>query len=470
VPNINTAINTTISKELTGLWQSRGYGWMLCLEPDTWSLFDIAGDLAIEFERGTALEFFAGFDRINQEHPDHLSLHVAHEISRYDFDRVDALPPCVLSIDEPRLTDPVLNFRYFCDIFSHDYAFFDIRGVDWQALCSAAEGRVTTDTDNAELFQILESLILPLRDNHVMLSDGNRHVISDRTTDLKALMKSELEMPSTSLGEPKSMACLSPFIRREFLAGGGTTAGNHCISWGIVDEGVGYLCILRLFGLADTDAGRNASDLPPHRADHAALLLDDLKEIDRIMDRALSDLADADSLILDVRINGGGFDRVGMAIANRFADRRRAAFTKQTLHEDGLTPPQQFYVEPEGKIRFHGPVNMLTAQRTGSAGEIFTLCMRVLPQVRLIGERTLGILSDNLKKHLPNGWVFSISNEFYTTPDGELFEETGIPVDIEVPVFSDTDFRDTYQLAFKTALKLAQEQRENAHPEKAANI
>jgi C-terminal processing protease CtpA/Prc len=100
-------------------------------------------------------------------------------------------------------------------------------------------------------------------------------------------------------------------------------------------------------------------------------------------------------------------------------------------------------------------VYLLTALRTASAGEIFTLCMRTLPHVTLVGEATMGILSDNLKKHLPNGWTCSISNEFYRTPDGVLYEGPGIPADVEVPVFDEHDFHTTYMLAFERARQLA---------------
>jgi carboxyl-terminal processing protease len=460
----------TISKELTGLWKSRGYGWMLKLGPDSYSLFDVVEDVAVEFESGSADEFQAGFDRVRQVGPNHLSLHVAMEISRYDFDRTPSLPDQVLSLDEPRQTDPVFNFHYFCKLFRRDYAFFQLRGVDWDAACHDAGQHLHSETTDEELFEILAGLIVRLQDNHVMLNNGQQHVISDRTTDLKALMKDELDMPSTSLGQPDSMACISPFINREFLAGSGTIAGNHCIAWGMVAPGVAYLCILRLFGLADNEAGRTASDLPPRRTDHASMLRDDLQAIDQTLDRALTDMASAETMIMDIRINGGGFDRVGMAIANRFADRRRLAFTKQTLHGKQLTPVQEYFVEPEGDIHFAGPVYLLTALRTASAGEIFALCMRSLPQVRLIGESTLGILSDNLKKHLPNGWVCSISNEFYRTAEGELFEASGIPADTEVPVFDADDFTGTYQMAFLTALKLATDHLKNRTSNQVSNL
>jgi C-terminal processing protease CtpA/Prc len=144
-----------------------------------------------------------------------------------------------------------------------------------------------------------------------------------------------------------------------------------------------------------------------------------------------------------------------MAIANRFADRKRLAFTKHARNGSGVTPRQEFFVEPKGDFQFTRPVYVLTSARTASAGDIFALCMRSLPHVTLVGQPSTGILSDNLKKHLPNGWMTSISNEFYCSADDELFEGPGVPVDVETPVFIKNNFKAGYHIAVETALELA---------------
>ena len=69
------------------------------------------------------------------------------------------------------------------------------------------------------------------------------------------------------------------------------------------------------------------------------------------------------------------------------------------------------------------------------------IAMRVLPNVTLVGEATMGILSDNLYKDLPNGWEISLSNEIYLDPQGELYEDIGIPPDVEIPVFGKEDLK-----------------------------
>jgi C-terminal processing protease CtpA/Prc len=173
------------------------------------------------------------------------------------------------------------------------------------------------------------------------------------------------------------------------------------------------------------------------------------------MNRVMADLGQAGSIILDVRLNGGGFDNLGMAIADRFSDSKHLAFTKQARHGSGIKPLQKFFVEPKGDIQFTRPVYVLTSARTASAGDIFAMCMRNLPHVTLVGQPSMGILSDNLKKHLPNGWVTNISTEFYCSADGKLFEGPCVPVDVETPVFLEEDFTAGYHIAVDKTLELA---------------
>ncbi len=438
-----------------GIWRSSGYGWILKLDEAGYSLFDVTRTACIEFERGSADEFEAGFEILNQDHRSELAVCIRNDITRYGFSRMTAFPVEPLYLHEARQHNPQGTLEFFCEVFEQDYAFFDLRGVDWNAACAPVRAKIHAQSSPEELFDELHGLIRPLYDNHVVLSDGNRTVSSERIGEIKALVNAELELRSTYIGDPVNIARIGSFIQREFLGRGSSTAGNGVFNWGMITSEVGYLNVLKLFGLADTEAARTATDLPSRRADHARFLRNDLDAIEVIMDRVIAELSHASAIILDVRLNGGGFDSLGMAIAGRFTDRRHLAFTKQARQGNGVTPRQDFYVKPEGRTQFTRPVYLLTSARTASAGDIFAMCMRNLPQVTLVGQPSTGILSDNLKKHLPNGWVTTISNELYCSADGKLFEGPGVPVDVETPVFMKQDFTAGYHKAVDKALELA---------------
>jgi hypothetical protein len=444
-----------VDVSLTGTWKSRGYGWILDIGPQGYSLFDVIPGQAVEFERGGSNEFEQGFEVISGPVDDKLQVRVRNDITSYTFDKVDRLPNSVLFLTEPRQPDPLYSFRYFCSVFENDYAFFDHRNVNWSSICSRVRSRVHADSSPEELLQVFGDLIAPLKDNHVVVSDGQRTLVSEKLAEVKQLIANELGLIGHKIGDPPNVKIIGRFVQQEFLGSRGRQAGNGSVHWGMLDNGVAYLNVIRLFGLADTDAARTANDLPARRPEFARFLEEDLAAMDGILDVALQDIASASALVLDVRLNGGGFDKLGMMIANRLTDRKRLAFTKHARNADGFTERQEFHIEPSGKAGFAGPVYLLTSARTASAGDVFALCMRNVPQVTIVGQPSTGILSDNLRKHLPNGWYTSISNEYYCSADGQLFEGPGVPVDIETPVFVPGDFRSGYRLAFDKAVALA---------------
>ncbi len=118
-----------------------------------------------------------------------------------------------------------------------------------------------------------------------------------------------------------------------------------------------------------------------------------------------------------------------------------------------MLPAAAIQVAPRGET-YARPVRLLTSRRTGSAAEILTLALSALPQVTRIGEPTLGILSDNLYKRLPNGWEVGLSNERYEAPGGELYEGRGIPPHVPAPVWVEGDLRRGYRRAVDVALSL----------------
>jgi carboxyl-terminal processing protease len=87
------------------------------------------------------------------------------------------------------------------------------------------------------------------------------------------------------------------------------------------------------------------------------------------------------------------------------------------------------------RARYLGPVYLVTSDVTVSAGEVFTLYMRALPNVTHVGATTRGALSDMIEKPLPNGWSLALACEIYRDPAGENYEVRGIPPKVPFEVF-----------------------------------
>jgi C-terminal processing protease CtpA/Prc len=213
---------------------------------------------------------------------------------------------------------------------------------------------------------------------------------------------------------------------RAYLKGPLRTFCNDQIQYGHIDGGTGYLRVLSF------------SNYVPEAGFAAGLAALEAALDDIFSDRAL------EALVIDVRINGGGADPYGLAIASRLATSEYLAYTKEAradpIDRSKWTPGDRSVVQPSARPGFRGPTVELIGPLTISAGETFTQAlMGRTPAITRIGENTQGVFSDVLGRRLPNGWRFGLPNEVFRTPQGKTFDGPGIPPDTAVPVFADED-------------------------------
>ena len=176
------------------------------------------------------------------------------------------------------------------------------------------------------------------------------------------------------------------------------------------------------------------------------------------MPEILDYFKNAKSLIVDVRVNTGGEDRGGQAIASYFTDQRRLYMTSSIKNgpgKDDFTTPEEWYIEPK-PIIFDGPLYLLTNRSTISAGETLTLAMRSLPQLTTLGDTTSGAFANAITRELPNGWLYSMSIGEWKAADGTSFEGQGIPPNIVVQNQEDVLLGGTDQ-ALEAAIELARQ-------------
>jgi hypothetical protein len=455
----------------SGLWRSRGYGWVLALDPSGYRLQHVTDASLVEGESGSAAEFRRAFDRLALEAPDVLALHQAGDITRYRFDRCPGLPALPTYARAVPVADPCANFATLASLFDEHYAFFDLHGVDWAAVCGRERAAAARAASGDQLFEVFQRMLEPLDDGHVTLAAPGLFHQRRRNGDLRAAMQATFGTPDGRVSASATRDAIASRVDSTLLAAQGRRgplrqAGNGALSWCELDREVGYLNVLRLFGFARDAAACRADDLPHGRAEVAAFLQRDLRALDAALDEALQDLASCRGLLLDLRFNGGGFDRLGLALAARFADRPCAAFSKRARHGAGHTAGQTLTVEP-GRRRFTGPVVALTSPLCVSAGEVLALALRALPDVTLLGQPTAGMLSDNLHKPLPNGWAVSLSNEIYTSHDGFAFEGTGVPPDVPAVAMDAARFVPSLQSALDAGVGLVQRTLHGSSPQAA---
>ncbi|OAR22012.1 protease [Streptomyces sp. ERV7] len=322
-------------------------------------------------------------------------------------------------------------FDVFWRTFQENYPFFAAKGIDWREVRDRYRPRAEAARTDAELFAVLTEMVAPLHDAHVVVS-------ADRT-GFFGMTRPGTEVPGPDLDDK-----VTAFVERRDLAGRPLQRyGKGRIGYADVparDGGsYGYLRLSAFSGYSE----RNT-----YAANRA--------ELDRALDAILTPdrVHRLRGLILDVRVNGGGSDSLGLDLAARLTDRPYFAYAKRTRH----TAPQPQYVRPAAAARYAGPVALLTGGSTFSAGETFTQAMmeRPAPTTR-IGEPTQGVFSDVMERALPGEgrekWWFGLPNEEFLARDGRTtFDGSGVPPLLREPVFTEAEFAHDRDSAFDRAV------------------
>jgi carboxyl-terminal processing protease len=287
--------------------------------------------------------------------------------------------------------DPQLNFEYVWRSIDRSYGQFGVKNVDWDMLYRMYRPQITAQTTDEELWDILVEMLATLNDSHVCLSDGKRRICGGITGDTRA--------------EDFSL----DLVKTKYLGGKSSDSRGGTFTSGWLTGRIGYLHMADLKGGGEPTA--------------------------QAIDAFLGEFASAGALIIDVRANPGGSGRNDEIVASRFADRRRQYSQSRTRygpkHED-LLPPEYKTVEPDGPIQFTRPVVLLTHRHTASGPEGFTLAMRVLPNVTVVGDLTEGACSAQFPDRLPNGWTLWVAFKVTRDHEGICWDGIGIPPDIRV--------------------------------------
>jgi carboxyl-terminal processing protease len=328
---------------------------------------------------------------------------------------LSTVPSCSPSSPPEEIFDTVW------DTFDQRYALFEVKSIDWRALYDVYRPRVTPETSDEELFNVLTDMMSHLYDNHVMLT-------------AKPLGR---DFSAGYLGgyfEEMGLTGAMEFLRarplpERYFRDKPRAAGEERFQYGWVGDGIGYLH----FGGFEDEAGSAAA-----------------------VDEILAELAGARALIVDVRNNSGGDDRVGKLIADRFADQKRLYMVTRDRIGPGhgdFAEPKYWHVDP-AKRTFTGSVILLTSRLSISGAENFALAMRVLPHVTVVGDTTSGCFADMVWFDLPNGWRYSLSRNLFVDYSGRCWEGIGVPPDVVVR----GEHRDgDSDGAFETALELLQD-------------
>ena len=409
---------------LSGVWRSRGYGWLVEFKGGKVRFYDESASLCVV---NTTLPDADALNGRVLTSADRALLHLPVNDPSYlhTFDRIAALPErCGSDVD----ATPDVVLDAMIEVFSTHYAFFDERNVEWAQLVAESRAELTPNTTESQLWDVMGEMVARVDDAHVSLEaeiDGDEtahYTGAGRTLTRLEEQAKERGIDIDEMYERWEDGYWEHNVAQMLLDGHGVRTGNDLITYGLIENNIGYIAVRAMTGFSGEDGNPVA----------------DIAALDRAMERAMALFAGVDAIIVDASINWGGYDVVARALAGRFAAERTVGYYKYAGDaEDAVA--QAIHVEPSDGRRFTGPVYLVTSNVTLSAAEILTMSMRALPNVTHFGETTRGALSDILTKPLPNGWSVSLSNEVYLDHKKKAWEGFGIPPQRNMTIFSEDD-------------------------------
>lgn len=401
-------------QDTSGIWQSIGYGLWFDIGADSATIYQTTETTCLEFvtipevahAQNSAsfnnalmagLGAYLGPQNYEVMLKDGLLNFEIGKVNPIQSTHVDSLPETCAT---PTENTPENTFETYWKFFNEHFAFFELRGMDWQAAYDTYRPQVTPETSDEELFEIIQDMIAPLGDGHVSIisPDG----------DFQAV-----ELPNWAEGlEEEDLPAFAMLAADNYLQEDAKFLADGTFIYGKLTDEIGYINILGF----DGQMGEGG----------------DTTLLAETMDTILAELGDLDDIVIDIRINFGGDDTAGLFVAEYFALTQQTVMKKSLWVEGEFQHIMDIDLIPNDHEAYLGNIHLLTSRLTISAAETFALSMAQLPNVMLVGEPTNGMLSDMFFIILPNGWIGTTSNEQYLSADDALYESIGVPIDVAV--------------------------------------
>ncbi|MCG7533581.1 S41 family peptidase [Pseudoalteromonas sp. OOF1S-7] len=398
-------------------WQSQGYGYFIKKTPTTLTFYDVTQSHCLlnseesgDYDPANLISLTQGAE---------LHWETLHPVKLKPLNRLPA--NC---LNTANTMNAVGNFDVFWQTFAEHYAFSQTKQWNWEAQYSPWRNRLNKNSSSEELLSVLNDLITALQDGHAYIANIDGETLAMYEHKWNTFRSERIDIPyKTYIASATSPKIKSPRSFYHFL----TQLHQKVIEQYFIDDSkkihdaflsaslpgnVQYLSIDHLREFADGNT-----------------LEDDIHVVDEVMTALLPQLRKSDGLIIDLRWNSGGKDQLGLRLLSHFINEPLIIGSKRTKILSGFLPENKIKVSPQHPKPYLGPIVILTSPLTVSAAEVLVLGLKARDKVKLFGEPSNGSFSDTLVKQLPNGWIFTLSNEQYLDTDGVHFESKGIPVD-----------------------------------------
>lgn len=297
----------------------------------------------------------------------------------------------------PDSTSYADQFDYLWNTFDQQYSYFVYKNIDWNALHDTYRPQAIQATTQDQFNQVVTLMLANLHDLHVNLIDpeGNYHPTFTDTNFVN----------------------FDSGVWQQYLQSKGTNIQQN--GYSTIGElgGVAYIAIPSW----QSSSGGQASEL----------------------DGVLNQFEGASSLIIDIRMNGGGDGTTAATFAGRFASQSTIGgydkFRDGPDHDD-FGQLNSRTVSPRGPWQFTSPVLLLIGRGCYSSNEDFIAMMCELPNVTVIGDTSGGHSGYPVVFTMASGWQFTVSTWIDYTAEMKGIEDRGIDPAVFVAV-SAADFQ-----------------------------
>jgi carboxyl-terminal processing protease len=332
------------------------------------------------------------------------------------------------------------------------YPAFELRGLDWPAICRRHADAVAAAPDP---LAALQRWLAELEDSHTWAWPGHANLPYAVRLSRGAATFTRVLEPSEGFaagvrpgwllveldGEPPDVEgwlsrTAAPPHSRPYLAGRRLLAGPADERRELVAAGPDGTRITWHEAPATKPAGEPARW--ERLASGAAYLRIDAWRgdagVDERIDAAFAELRRCDRLILDLRANPGGSLTLACATRDRFLrERTELGSIRYSTGGGRVSLPTRLLGEPaDPSRRWPGRLIVLTDELTFSSSEDFLLGLQGLPHVAVVGRRSGGGSGRPRSIRLLPGWLLTVSTALTYDREGRCIEGAGIPVDVEV--------------------------------------
>lgn len=271
-------------------------------------------------------------------------------------------------------SSPIENYDALWRTLDERYAYFDLKlpeGTTWADLYAKHRSKVGADINNDSLFKVMTALMSELKDGHLNLLT---------TFDYGRYWAWHEEHPRNFSEE-----LVERYLGTDYHIAGGLK--YRMLEYNAhAQSKVGYI------RYASFMSGISSSNI----------------------DAALSRLKDCRALIIDIRHNpGGNLSYSDLLVRHFVKDPITVGYTRYKTgrgHKD-FSPLTEIRIDTlTAGVRWLRPVVLLTNRSVYSSANDFTLRMKHLPYVTVMGDKTGGGAGLPLSSELPNGWGLRYSS------------------------------------------------------------